>query len=162
MNSRATAAELIDRYQLEAHPEGGWYREIHRSDQRVDSPVHGEVRNAFTHIYFLLERDQVSRFHRVLHGEIWNFYQGDPLRLICFGGKIQETLLGDSDGVFAAVVEPCHFQAAETTGEYSLAGCSVAPGFEFADFAFLDTNPAVEADPIAQALRSTHGFDKFL
>jgi len=162
MTPRISAAELIERYQLEPHPEGGWYREMHRSDQRVASPVHGEARNAFTHIYFLLERGQVSRFHRVVHGEVWNFYLGDPLRLIRFGGEIQETLLGGTDGVFATVVEPCHFQAAESTGEYSLVGCSVAPGFEFADFAFLETEPSAIADPIAQALRSTQGFDKFL
>ena len=91
------ADELIDLLGLEPHPEGGWYREIYRAEQSVASPATGDQRSAFTHIYFLLERGQVSRFHKVLHGEIWNFYAGAPLRLITFSAdpsQVTETQLG--------------------------------------------------------------------
>ena len=72
-----TAADLIEHHQLQTHPEGGWYRENHRADQNVISPVTGEQRSAFTHIYFLLERGQLSRFHKVFHGETWNFFKNN-------------------------------------------------------------------------------------
>lgn len=142
-----TAADLIEHHQLQAHPEGGWYREIYRADQDVISPVTGEPRSAFTHIYFLLERGQVSRFHKVLHGETWNFYAGAPLRLITFGGdpgQVMETQLGGEviDTDYVAIVEPGHYQAAESTGDFSFVGCSVAPGFDFADFNFLKDDDA--------------------
>jgi predicted cupin superfamily sugar epimerase len=140
-----TATELIEHHQLQPHPEGGWYREIYRAAQTVASPVNGENRSAFTHIYFLLERGQVSRFHKVLHSEIWNFYAGAALRLITFGadpGKITTTQLGGeiSTATYVSIIEPDHYQAAESTGDFSLVGCSVAPGFDFADFSFLKDN----------------------
>ena len=72
---------LIDKLQLEPHPEGGYYRRVFESDKQVRSPVHQLPRPAMTHIYFLLLEGQVSRFHRVLHDEIWNHYAGAPLRL---------------------------------------------------------------------------------
>lgn len=153
-----TADALIEHYQLQPHPEGGWYREIYRADQAVVSPVHGENRSALTHIYFLLERGQVSRFHKVRHAEIWNFYAGDPLRLITTvdGKAIVDTLIGDSTGDhdYVAVVEPDHYQAAESTGEFSLVGCSVAPGFDFADFSFMADDSA--AHSTLSALRDRH------
>jgi len=153
-----TAPELIARYQLQPHPEGGWYREVYRGDQSVTSPVHGETRSALTHIYFLLERGRVSRFHKVRHAEIWNFYAGDPLRLVTTddGRSFGDIVLGGASGDFVSVVEPDHYQAAESTGDYSLVGCSVAPGFDFADFSFLaETNAS-----LAASLPS--GFAKFV
>lgn len=145
-----TAADLIEQHRLEPHPEGGWYRETYRADQEVGSPVTGTVRSAFTHIYFLLEREQVSRFHKVLHGEIWNFYAGDPLRLITFDkdpNQATVTRLGGGGAAvsYASIVEPGHYQAAESEGEFSLVGCSVAPGFDFADFSFLQDGEAALA-----------------
>ncbi len=68
---------LIIKYNLQKHPEGGYFAEIYRSDSIVDSPVNGEKRNALTDIYYLLEKGEVSRFHKVIHDEIWNFYEGD-------------------------------------------------------------------------------------
>jgi hypothetical protein len=130
---------IIAKYNLIPHPEGGFYKEVYRSGQVVLSNQINENRNSVTHIYFLLCKGQFSRFHSVLHDEIWNFYEGDPLKLIEFDGKhIEENVIGKEIGVYVSIVKGGVFQAAETTGEYSLVGCSVAPGFDFKDFSFLD------------------------
>lgn len=132
---------LIERYGLMPHPEGGYYREIYRSDLTIDSPAAQTTRNAATHIYFMLTAGQVSRFHRVIHDELWHFYQGDPLTLIRFDGN---TLTRETIGPgqeYMSMVPGGIWQAAETAGEYSLVGCTVAPGFDFQDFSFLADNP---------------------
>lgn len=133
---------LIDKYQLVPHPEGGFYREVFRSQHAVHSAA-GHKRNAVTHIYFLLAKGEVSRFHKVIHDEVWNFYEGDPLMLIRYDGRsIREELIGRTCDEYASVVEGGTFQAAETSGEYSLVGCTVAPGFQFEDFSFLSHDAA--------------------
>lgn len=130
---------LVEKLKLQPHPEGGYYRQIYRSDYEVRSPVHGLSRPAVTHIYFLLVKGQVSRFHRVLHDEIWNHYDGAPLRLYdLHQQQLKERRLGGHDEDLAAVIPAGHYQAAESTGDFSLVGCSVAPGFDFADFSFID------------------------
>ena len=130
---------IIQKYKLQPHPEGGYFREIYRSEQEVLSPVVMENRNAVTHIYFLLKQGQFSRFHRVLHDEIWNFYEGDPLKLIEFNEEvIIEKVIGEGD--YISVVKAGVFQAAESMGEYTLVGCSVAPGFDFKDFSFINSD----------------------
>lgn len=80
MNNRALT--IIDALELSPHPEGGYFKEIYRSETTVLSPHAGEMRSALTDIYFLLISGQVSRFHRVLHDEIWHFYEGAPLMLV--------------------------------------------------------------------------------
>ncbi len=132
---------LIEKYQLQPHPEGGYFKEVYRSDQELNSSVHGETRNAVTHIYFLLTKGQLSRFHKVLHDEIWNFYEGDSLKLIEFDGEnMVETVIGKENQSYMKVIKADVFQAAETIGDYTLVGCSVAPGFDFKDFSFLSEN----------------------
>ena len=129
---------MTPQFNLTPHPEGGFFREIYRSGQQVWSrPASGD-RAAATHIYFLLPRGHISRFHRVIHDEIWHIYQGDPLRLIQFDGhRLNECRIGPGCTDFAAVVPAGTWQAAATTGDYTLAGCTVAPGFDFTDFSFL-------------------------
>jgi uncharacterized protein len=131
------ARDLIEKLSLKPHPEGGWYRETYRSRMRVAGP-HGE-RCALTTIYYLLERGQVSRWHVVGSDEIWHFYHGAPLELFAYDPDSQvatrQVLDQPADGrepvgVIAAGV----WQAARSLGDYSLLGCSVAPGFEFGDF----------------------------
>jgi hypothetical protein len=77
---------LIDKYKLIPHPEGGYYAVVHESEQSVKSPVVNKDRKAITHIYFLLLEGQASIFHKVAHDEIWNFYEGDPLKLVKYNG----------------------------------------------------------------------------
>ncbi|GAB3026865.1 cupin domain-containing protein [Bowmanella dokdonensis] len=130
---------LIEKFDLKPHPEGGYYREVYRGKLQIDSPVTGDPRQTLTHIYFLLTAGDVSRFHRVLHDEVWNHYAGAPLRLIdLHEGKVKEILLGPQQSEFTHVIRGGHYQAAESQGDYSLLGCTVAPGFDFADFNFIE------------------------
>jgi predicted cupin superfamily sugar epimerase len=129
---------LIDKYNLMPHPEGGYYAVVYESKQTVISPVVKKDRKAITHIYFLLLKGQVSLFHKVAHDEIWNFYEGDPVKLIKYNGStVKEDIIGSGCSDYVSVVEGGVYQAAESTGDYSLVGCSVAPGFEFEDFSLL-------------------------
>lgn len=149
---------LIDKYNLAPHPEGGYFREIYRSDLIVDSDLAKAPRNAATHIYFLLTRGQVSRFHRVVHDEIWHFYDGDSLTLYLFNGTgIEKQNIGPGKQ-FMAVVPAGTWQAAETTGSHTLVGCTVAPGFDFTDFSFLSDMP--QDLNIFRSLQT--GLDRFL
>lgn len=145
MSTEKAVEGLIRRYGLAPHPEGGYFREIYRSDLTLASPVAGSPRRAVTQIYFLLARGQVSRFHRVLHDEIWHFYEGAPLVLVQYDGQsVRESTIGPG-GDYVAVVPGSIWQAAESTGEYTLAGCTVAPGFDFRDFSFMDDVPEARA-----------------
>jgi len=133
---------LIKKYDLAPHPEGGYFKEIYRSGQTLKSPITAETRNSITHIYFLLVQGQFSRFHRVIHDEIWNFYEGDPIQLIQFNAAgITEETMGPGCNGYTAIVPGNTWQAAVTTGRYSLVGCTVAPGFDFSDFSFLRDIP---------------------
>lgn len=133
----ARAKALIRRLRLQPHPEGGYYREIHRGDEKVGTGR--GARSAVTTIYFLLPRGACSRFHRVESDEIWHHYEGAPLRLIRLDPDLEakeEMRLGPLAGKTApvAVIPRGHWQAAESLGDYTLVGCTVGPGFDFADF----------------------------
>jgi uncharacterized protein len=128
-----TADEVIRRLNLETHPEGGYYRETFR-----DSMKAGE-RSASTAIYFLLKRGEISRWHRIDSVEVWHWYAGAPLRLQIRNaeGPIEAVLLGNNlvrDERPQAVVPAHAWQTAESMGAWTLVGCTVAPGFEFAGF----------------------------
>lgn len=134
--------DLIEKYNLTPHPEGGYFREVYRSPLQVHSPATHTQRATVTQIYFLLPAGQPSRFHRVSHDEIWHIYDGAPLRLIQFDGKnIRETTIGPGCQDHLAIVPGNTWQAAESTGPYTLSGCTVAPGFDFQDFTFLADHP---------------------
>lgn len=150
------ARVLIDGLALAPHPEGGFFREIHRSAETVLSPRSKAPRHCLTDIYFLLLAGQVSRFHRVLHDELWHFYEGAPLLLFEFdevSGELRATRLDPAGNppTYGACVIGGTWQAAVSSGEYSLVGCTVAPGFDFADFSFLADHPEV-----ALRFRSSH------
>src|SRR5580698_5691172 len=122
----AEADRLIALLELQPHPEGGHFRETFRDS--------GNPRAHSTAIYFLLKRDEVSRWHRVDAAEVWHFYRGAPLELRV---SKQVYLLGpDIDEAQAPqiVVPAGAWQAARSLGDYTLVGCTVAPGFEFEHF----------------------------
>lgn len=123
------AAETIRRLGLIPHPEGGFYREMFRSADRV-TLADGRHRSASTAILFLLPADNWSAWHRVASDEVWHHYGGAPLRLYRLGAPTV-TLEKDQP---QAVVPAGVWQAAEPVGGAVLCGCTVAPGFEFADF----------------------------
>ena len=151
----SAAAALIERLQLSPHPEGGWYRELYRSSERVQAER--GARCALTSIYYLLEHAQVSRWHVVAADEIWHFYDGSPLELFVYDAgqcKLRTERLGGpaSRHQPVGIVPRGHWQAARTRGAYSLLGCSVAPGFEFEDFALVAQLPG-HAEHFAAELR---------
>ncbi len=122
------------------HPEGGRFREVFRSAQRVSSQD-GLSRTALTHIYFSLRPGEVSRFHKVDSDEVWNLYQGQGLKLYSWDGTSTPpecTVLSAENNCFCSVIPAGRWQAAEPLGGPVLVGCSVAPGFEFADFSLID------------------------
>lgn len=141
---RRDAQRLIERLGLAPHPEGGWYRQVHRSSLKVQTP--GGERTALTTIYYLLERDQLSRWHVVDADEIWHYYGGAPLELFIYYPQTQQlsrrelgSPIEGRDGV--AVVAAGAWQAARSSGEFSLTGCTVGPGFEFSGFRFVSDLP---------------------
>lgn len=136
------AARLIRDLNLQPHPEGGHFKEIFRSFRSVQPLDPRPARSALTTIFFLLEQGQTSRWHRVASDEVWHFFEGDPLELFWIADEyeVQRRILGEIDNVAMPVhvVPAGRWQAARTTGAYTLAGCTVAPGFEFADFDLMD------------------------
>ena len=148
MESRAADLihTLIDTLGLKPHPEGGHYGEVYRSAARVQPHDSRGDRAALTTIYFLLAAGEVSRWHRVASDEVWHYYAGDPLELFVaapgFAAVTRRVLGPVGDGVRPVhVAVSDQWQAARSTGAYTLAGCTVGPGFEFADFQMLDTSP---------------------
>ena len=132
-----TAPYLIEKYELQRHPEGGWYREIYRSNLQLGQPAgYPGERTALTAIYFLLEGGDFSAFHRVRGEEAWLHLAGAPLELILLDREPERHLLTgvNGGGEPLVVVPPGVLQAARSLGDFTLVSCLVAPGFDFADF----------------------------
>jgi predicted cupin superfamily sugar epimerase len=128
-----TAAQVIERLSLRAHPEGGHFRETWRD------AVPGGTRGAGTAIYFLLAAGESSRWHRVDATEIWHWYAGAPLDLgIASPGAMPEWRRLGPDllaGELPQQIVPPHaWQSARSTGAWTLVGCTVSPAFEFDGF----------------------------
>jgi len=134
MSPETPARQVIEALGLQPHPEGGWFRETFR-----DAAAPGE-RAASTAIFYLLERGQVSAWHRVRDAsEVWHHYAGGPLRLLIAepGSGASEQVLGPDifAGHIPQVVVPADWwQSAEPLGAWTLVGCTVSPAFEFASF----------------------------
>lgn len=147
------AAELVRRLSLQPHPEGGYFREVHRSAQAVRSSEHGE-RAAFTSILFLLEAPRVSRLHRLDAEELWNWHAGAPLAVQVLSRTGLETRrLGPGpDACFQTVVPAGAWFGAEVASPngFSLVGCVVAPGFEFRTFELADRQRLLQEFPLAR------------
>jgi predicted cupin superfamily sugar epimerase len=127
MSVPSEADRLIEMLALKPHPEGGYFRETFRDGN-------GEGRARSTAIYFLLKGGEVSRWHRIDVPEVWHFYRGAPLDLTI--GKDRYVLGNDIDKaqVPQLVVPAGQWQMARSQGDFSLVGCTVAPGFEFEHF----------------------------
>jgi predicted cupin superfamily sugar epimerase len=160
MHSRA--AELIEMLDLKAHHEGGFYREVFRSSEIVSPADQRGERTALTTIYFLLTADSYSRWHRVRSDEVWHLYEGGPLEVLeldasCRDLTTHHLARADSDGARPLhVVAAGTWQAARSVGPYALMGCTVGPGFEFADFDLLadDLGTAVLVRDVHPAVRA--------
>jgi predicted cupin superfamily sugar epimerase len=144
------AAELTQKLGLAPHPEGGLYREVYRSESWIHPADGRGPRPAITAIYFLLPAGAVSRWHRVQSDELWHFYEGAPLELWVAtppGDRVERHSLGACrDGQEPMLtVRAGWWQAAQSTGPYTLAGCTVGPGFDFSDFVLAADIPSAAA-----------------
>ncbi len=139
------AKQLINLFDLTAHPEGGYYKEVYRSKGIIKSKdlttnFNGD-RNYCTSIYFLLTSDKFSAFHKINQDEIWHFYKGSAIKLhtISPQGKYAFVIIGnnfENGEVLQFTVPANYFFAAEVLKQNSHAfvGCNVSPGFDFRDF----------------------------
>jgi len=143
-----SAEYWIEKLALNPHPEGGFYKENYRSSEWIPTeglPVHFHgPRNFSTAIYFLLRSEDISSFHRIKSDEVWHFHAGGSLSIYVLDEKgLAIHQLGDDPerGESFQVVIPanCWFGAKVNNPEsYTLAGCTVAPGFDFLDFELAD------------------------
>lgn len=133
----ADATTWIDRLELEPHPEGGYYKRTYRSAVSVagdELPNHHGDRPTATAIYYLLEADDYSAFHRLASDELWQFHHGSPLTLYLLGDCLTQIELG-RDRFQAVIPAGTWFGAEITTDEgFALVGCVVTPGFDFEEF----------------------------
>lgn len=150
--------EIIQRLNLQPHPEGGYFAETYRSELTLPASVihaNGD-RQVCTGIYFLIPSGQFSAFHRIKSDEMWHFYAGDPLLVhqIRPDGSYLCIHLGSNlnEQTFQAVVPAGAWFASEPDQEarqagYSLVGCTVSPGFDFQDFELAEAEKLVEQFP---------------
>jgi uncharacterized protein len=130
-----SAAEVIRALDLKPHPEGGHYRQTFRDQLTVNG-----TRAASTAIYFLLARGERPHWHRVDAVEIWHYHAGAPLAIEIVAaaeGPVERLVLGPdlAAGARPQVIVPAHaWQSAQSLGEWTLVGCTVAPGFDFSGF----------------------------
>ncbi len=153
-----SAKYWIDRLSMLPHPDGGYFKETYRStdiigQDRLADRYHGP-RAAGTGIYYLLNEGAVNYLHRLKSDEMWHFYEGGPLllHLIRPSGEFQQIRLGanpEAGEVFQAVVErDCWFGATLVQPEgYALVGCTVAPGFDFADLTMAEAETLIAQFP---------------
>ncbi|MEP0004620.1 MAG: cupin domain-containing protein [Balneola sp.] len=150
--------QLIDLLNLQKHPEGGYFKETYRSEGVIPSEVlNNEIngdRNYCTGIYFLLTSDNFSAFHRIKQDEMWHFYEGSPLlvHMIDKEGNYSSQKIGldFEDGQVPQFVVPKGVWFASEVmkpNSYSFVGCTVSPGFDFADFELADSNMLIAQFP---------------
>jgi predicted cupin superfamily sugar epimerase len=143
------AAQLIQQYNLQPHPEGGWYKETYKSHEHIPADAlpkrFGGNRVFSTAIYFLLEQGNFSAFHRIKSDECWHFYAGDPLRVYVLQPNGHLDIIDLGNDIFQGqqfqyiVPANCWFASRPLPGSsFCFVGCTVAPGFDFADFEMAD------------------------
>jgi predicted cupin superfamily sugar epimerase len=141
-----SAQDIIATLGMRPHPEGGWYAETFRDDAPVGGRAHS------TAIYYLLEAGQLSAWHRIDAVEVWHFYAGDPLELRISDGSAVTTVTLGPDVVAGqrpqGVVPRGAWQSAQSLGAFTLVGCTVAPGFDFAGFALAPTGWQPSGAPV--------------
>lgn len=148
----------IDCLKMNAHPEGGYYKEVYRSPEIVDTGAlpkrYTAPRSFATSIYFLLDGDTVSNFHRLKSDELWYYHQGSPLTvyMIHANGQFETLRVGPNHekGERLQVIIPAGTifgSAVDVPESFSLVGCMVAPGFDFEDFELFEREPLMQQYP---------------
>ena len=166
-----TSKEIISTLKLNPHPEGGYFKEIYRSKgvikkDSLDFIKHGD-RNYSTSIYFLLNQDDYSAFHRIKQDEIWHFYLGSTLLLhtINYKGDYKRIRIGNNimeEEVLQYVVPAGTWFASEleNKNEFALCGCTVSPGFDFNDFELPEKNQLLKLFPLHEEIINRLGYSK--
>lgn len=163
MNNNYTAAFWKDKLNLQTHIEGGSFREVYRSDltlsQAMLTQQHNGNRNASTAIYFLLETGQFSALHKIASDEVWHHYDGSPLCIyeIAPDGSLTKHLLGkdiaNGEQPIVIIKAGSWFGSrVEVEDGYTLCGCTVAPGFDFADFELAERDSLMQQYPAHAAI----------
>lgn len=137
MQHPLTAAEVVEALGMSPHPEGGFYKEIFRAAPTASAPA--DARGVATSIYFLLPAGVRSHWHTVDAVEIWNYHAGAPLDLLISTDEVTVERLRLGANLAGGerpqgIVPAGAWQAAESLGEWTLAGCTVAPAFQFSGF----------------------------
>lgn len=137
-NEEQHAAYWIAHLNMTPHPEGGYYREEYRSEKCASMEDWGARRRVMTTIYYLLEKNDFSAFHRIKSPESWFFHKGAPLLIYSFEERtlVCRELSDQEDGVLQVTIEPGIWFAArlKEPSAFTLVSCAVAPGFEYEDF----------------------------
>lgn len=150
--------QFIMHFDLQTHPEGGYYKEIYRSDYLIPGDVlpseFGGDRNMSTIIYFLLEKGNFSAFHRIKSDECWHFYAGQTLEvfMIMPNGDLKIIKLGNdiaAGEVFQYIVPSNTWfaSAPASSSSFSFVGCTVVPGFDFRDFELAYASQLIQSFP---------------
>jgi predicted cupin superfamily sugar epimerase len=148
-----SAQHIIDKLKLMRHPEGGFYKETYRSDQILVNDKK-ENRNVSTAIYYLLENEDRSLFHRIQSDELWFFHLGEPLEIISIERKQLTTITLGNDieqDEFPQVKIPANtwFGARIKNAKgFSLVSCVVSPGFDFTDFELAKREDLIQQFPL--------------
>lgn len=158
-----TAQYWIDHLQMTKHPEGGYFKEVYRSEDKILSSalptLYGGDRSYATSIYFLLAGNDFSAFHRLQSDEIWHFYAGCGVKIVVIDtdGKVVTHSLGNNFDIgeqFQVIVPANTWFGAKPIdkGGFALVGCTMAPGFEFEDFELADRTDLINQYPQHKAL----------
>lgn len=153
-----TIDDLVKKLELLPHPEGGYYKETYRSPARLTKEALPDGfegnRNLATAIYFLIEKNNFSALHKIKSDETWHFYAGDALEVIEIdaGGNLKTSAVGnriEQGEVFQYTVPANTWFGSRVKkgGNHSLVGCTVAPGFDFADFEMANRNELISRFP---------------
>lgn len=163
MSTAITAKQLVQQFDLAIHPEGGYYKETYRAAEAISVTAlpgrFGGDRSFSTAIYFLLEQGNFSAFHKIQSDECWHFYAGGCLlvHIIHLNGELETIKLGNdiSQGECFQYVVPagCWFASEPAPGKaFSFVGCTVAPGFDFADFEMANAQELIKTYPQHQTI----------
>ena len=151
------AEDIINKLEMLPHPEGGYYKETYRSEEQTINKE-GNKRNTSTAIYFLLENNNISRFHRIKSDELWFFHQGNAIEIVSIKNNklVSITLGNDIDkGEVPQAVIPANVWFASSVKDgsgFGLVSCTVAPGFDFADFEIAKQDELLQEYPMLESV----------
>lgn len=150
--------QLVNKLNLLPHPEGGFYKEVYRSNNLISKELLSNQfsgdRSYCTSIYFLLTSDNFSAFHRIKQDEIWNFYSGSPLYVHVINKQGEYTCheigMDPENNLFPQLVVPAgawFASSVKNKNDFSFVGCTVAPGFDFEDFELANRDDLINQFP---------------